>query len=397
MNARHAYLDWLRIFAIIGVLFFHSAMPFVAEEGWHIKNNETSNLLMEMNFFMSRFRMPLLFFISGAVACFMLKRRSAGGFIRLRFQRLLIPLVFGMLLIVPVQVYMERLNQGFTGSFREFYSSVFTTGPYPAGNLSWHHLWFIAYLFLYDVLLAPFFKWCLNRPERLTFFVWLSKGRRLYLAVLPSVVCFSALVLRYPQTNDLLHDWCYLVYWLFFLLAGFFFGLFPGLMDSLTRNRRFSLQLAVVAILLLNYLRWNKQQPWHLEADWQNLPTTYLYFGLLALTAWLWVFALLGYGKRYLNKTAAVQSYINSAVYPFYILHQTVIVVIAWYVVKTNDTILLKYAFVVVTTFLITVAVYHLFIRPFTLMRFLFGVKLPAKTPKLNSPLPETSSLPVPA
>jgi fucose 4-O-acetylase-like acetyltransferase len=154
---RQSYLDWLRILAIAGVLFFHSAMPFV-EFDWHIKNTEHSEMLQEFNFFISRFRMPLLFFISGAVAYFMLKNRSSSQFVALRFRRLLIPLVFGMLLIVPIQVYLERVNQGFKGNFFQFYHSVFTTGAYPKGNLSWHHLWFIAYLFVYDVLFAPYLR-----------------------------------------------------------------------------------------------------------------------------------------------------------------------------------------------------------------------------------------------
>src|SRR5688572_3536090 len=94
------YLDWLRIGAIIGVLFFHSAMPFAAESDWHIKNNETSSLFLEFNFFLSRFRMPLLFFISGAVAHFILKRKTGGEFIWLRFKRLMIPVIVGIIFIV---------------------------------------------------------------------------------------------------------------------------------------------------------------------------------------------------------------------------------------------------------------------------------------------------------
>jgi glucans biosynthesis protein C len=100
---RQPHLDWLRIFAIIGVLFFHSSMPFAAEEWWHIKNQQTSNVLLEFNFWLSRFRMPLLFFISGAVSFYMMQKRSAASFIGLRFRRLFIPLLFGMLVIVPPQ------------------------------------------------------------------------------------------------------------------------------------------------------------------------------------------------------------------------------------------------------------------------------------------------------
>src|ERR1700712_3508216 len=112
---RLAYLDWLRILAIIGVLFFHSAMAFT-EEKWHIKNSQQSPILLEFISWMHRFRMPLLFFISGTVSYFMLQKRSSGSFIAVRFRRLFIPLLFGMLVIVPPQVYMKRLTQGFKGT-----------------------------------------------------------------------------------------------------------------------------------------------------------------------------------------------------------------------------------------------------------------------------------------
>jgi peptidoglycan/LPS O-acetylase OafA/YrhL len=374
---RQSYLDWLRILAIIGVLFFHSAMPFAAESDWHIKNKETSNLFLEFNFFLSRFRMPLLFFISGAVASFMLQRRTATQFIGLRFRRLFVPLVFGMLLIVPVQVYMERVNQGFKGNFIDFYPSIFTTGAYPAGNLSWHHLWFIAYLFVYDVVLAPVFKWCITHKTKLSFFHWLANDKNIYLLVVPSIVSFSALVLRFPETHDLVNDWCWLIYWLFFLVAGFICTCFPSLTLSLERNRRFSFAFAVLAILTLNYLRWNHIEPSDIFVNWKKHPLTYLYLTLYPIVAWSWVFTAIGYGKRYLNKKHTSLTYLNNAAYPFYILHQTIIVVLAFYVVRTSDSILLKYMFIVITCFLISMAFYHLFIRPFALTRFLFGAKKP--------------------
>jgi glucan biosynthesis protein C len=122
---RQTYLDWLRIFSILGVLLFHSAMPYVAEDSWHIKNHETSNLMMESNFFLHLFRMPLLFFISGTVSYFMMQHRSSLSFIGLRFRRLFLPLLVGMFIIVPPQIYMERLNSGFTGSYWDFYLAPF--------------------------------------------------------------------------------------------------------------------------------------------------------------------------------------------------------------------------------------------------------------------------------
>lgn len=213
---RQAWLDWLRIFAILGVLIFHAAMPFATELGWHIRNKETSNILLEMNMWLHMFRMPLLFFISGTVSYYMLQRRNAKGFIGLRLTRLLVPLLFGMLVIVPPQVYMERLTQGYQGSYLHFYATMFTSGPYPTGNISWHHLWFILYLVVYDIICAPLFAWIIS--DKGTRFraglAWFSKGKRIYLMALPGVIVYTAFTLQYPETNIFWGDWAYMAYWL---------------------------------------------------------------------------------------------------------------------------------------------------------------------------------------
>ncbi|HEX2606906.1 MAG TPA: acyltransferase family protein [Flavisolibacter sp.] len=389
---RYAYLDWLRIMAIIGVLFFHSAMPYVAEWGWHIKNKETSNLLMEFNFFLSRFRMPLLFFISGAITHVMLRSRTTGQFIALRFRRLLVPLLFGMLLIVPIQVYMERLHTGYKGNFLEFYPSVFTTGPYPKGNLSYHHLWFIAYLFVYDLIFAPIFRWLMRLPA--SRFSWWTKGLRVYLITVPSILLYTVLVLRFPETNDITNDWCYFIYWLGYLLAGFFALLVPGLMDVLAKYRRTSLTIALLVLLVLNYMRWNQKEPYDFFTDYSAHWQTYAYLLLYPLVGWFWVFTAVGYGKTYLDHKKPVLGYLNNAVYPFYILHQTVIVVLTYYLVRTSDTIGMKYLFTVLSTFFITMAIYHVVIRPNPVMRFLFGMKK-AALKKEKKVTPETATIPV--
>jgi glucan biosynthesis protein C len=388
---RQTYLDWLRILSIVGVLFFHSAMPYVSEDWWHIKNHETSNLLMESNHFMHLFRMPLLFFISGTVSYFMMQRRSSLSFIGLRFRRLFIPLLVGMFFIVPPQIYMERLNNGYTGGMWSFYKTVFNFVPYPKGSFSWHHLWFIAYLFIYDILFAPLFAWMAS-PKSIILkqkLAMLARGKWIYLLMLPGIIWYTLLGFKYPETNDLVHDGCYFIYWLFFLLAGFICITQPLLMDSLERNRRFALTIGFLSLLFLNVLRWNQIEPGHPQWPFQGDRFAEIFLVLRALVGWSWVLALVGYGKKYLNRRHRVLDYLNQAVYPFYILHQTVIVILAYYIVQTkNESILSKYIYTVGITFFITVGIYHLLIRPYNLTRFLFGMK-PKSKAKTNS-LPET-------
>jgi len=373
---RISYLDWLRVLAIAGVLLYHSARPFIYEDPWHINNVAKSDMLTEFNFWLSRFRMPLLFFISGAVSWFMIKKRTAGSFVLLRLRRLFIPLLVGILLVVPPQVYAERLTQGYTGSYWDFYKTIFRFESYPAGNFSWHHLWFIAYLFVYDLSLAPFFAWCKSGKAKgfIRSLFFFAKAKNVYVLMIPSVVLYSLLVLDHPSTNDLIHDPLYFTYWLIFLLTGFICILQPAIMDSLERNRRFSLSLAFVLLLGINALRWTDFE-WfdHVPDahDWR----TYLYLARQPINTWCWLFAIVGYGKRYLSKTHPAMEYINQLIYPFYILHQTVIVVIAYFVVRSADGVGMKYAFIVLTSLAVSLSVFHLFIRPYRITRFLFGMK----------------------
>jgi hypothetical protein len=374
---RQSYLDWLRIAAIGGVLLFHSAMPYVSEWTWHIKNKETSNLLMEMNEWSHLFRMPLLFFISGTVSYYMLQRRTGGSFIGLRFTRLFIPLLFGMLVLIPPQVYMERLTQGFKGNFWQFYPSIFTTGPYPKGNLSWHHLWFILYLLVYDIIFAPVFVWLISEKAKpfLKKVQWLAADKRIYLLTLPAIIIYTSMALQFPETNNLVQDYCYFLYWLCFLLVGFLCIANGSLMDSIERNRRFSFSIAFLSIIIINYFRWNDLEPWDLLNNWREDYRTYAFFALKPICAWAWVLTAIGYGKRYLNKSHPALSYINQAVYPFYILHQTIIVILSWYIVQVNETVWMKYLFTVLFTFFLSMGIFHLFIRPFSIPRLLFGMK----------------------
>jgi peptidoglycan/LPS O-acetylase OafA/YrhL len=153
-------------------------------------------------------------------------------------------------------------------------------------------------------------------------------------------------------------------------------------MDSLERNRRTSLLLAFLSIIIINYIRWNNLEPDQIIPNWRHDWHMYAYMALYPFTAWAWIFTAIGYGKRYLNKKHRIQDYINQAVYPFYILHQTVIVIVVFYVMKSSDTVLSKFLFTFTISFALVTCIYHLFIKPYAVTRFLFGMKPKKKEPK---------------
>ncbi|MEM1270777.1 MAG: acyltransferase family protein, partial [Bacteroidota bacterium] len=104
--ARRHDLDWLRVICITLLLYYHVGMIFVSW-GFHIQSTETSALLEHIMLWMHRWRMPLLFFISGAGTRFALRKRSAGQYLGERWLRLQVPVLFGMFVIVPPQIYIE--------------------------------------------------------------------------------------------------------------------------------------------------------------------------------------------------------------------------------------------------------------------------------------------------
>ena len=94
-----------------------------------------------------------------------------------------------------------------------------------------------------------------------------------------------------------------------------------------------------------------------------------------SLVSWCWVLGLLGTGARLLNFKKKFLDYASEAVLPFYILHQTVIVIIGYFVVQWNAGIGLKYLVIASSSFLAIVAIYELLIKRLPWLRFLFGMR----------------------
>ena len=158
------YIDWLRILAMLTIFFFHNSR-FFDPYPWHLNNAETSlgpEIFIE---FCNLWLMPIFFLLAGASIYYALKSRTAGGFVKERILRILIPIVtLGFFVIGPPQVYLERLaNSDFSGNFFQFYSSEYFNGFYGLGGnfaLVPLHMWFLWLLFIFSLILLPIFYRC---------------------------------------------------------------------------------------------------------------------------------------------------------------------------------------------------------------------------------------------
>ncbi len=375
ITVRRYDLDWLRFIAIVILLFFHTGMLF-NPWGWHIKNNEISESFRYWMTWLHFWRMPLLLFISGAGTYMALGKRSPGQFAKERFTRLFIPLVFGMFVIVPPQIYYEHIRD--YNTYWDFYKTVFEFQPYPHGSFSWHHLWFIAYLLVYSLIAIPilvFLRSSNSLPVKEKIFKIVSSPAGI-LFVPAAVILITQILLRpyFPeQTHALIDDWAYFTFYFCFFLFGMICYSNPLLWESIGRNRKHLLVSMVVLLIpfyiLYFHLRELIQLPWSFDTVETAFDVTAIF------VSWSTVITIIAYGQHYLNKSHPWLSKINEGLYPFYILHQTAIIFIGFYICQLSWNIAAKFWVVAILTLGTCIIFYLLIIRPFDPMRFLFGMK----------------------
>ena len=372
-SSRRADLDWLRVLAFGLLIAYHAGMAW-SGWAWHLTSPDDIGWLREAMRFVNRWRMPLVFMVSGGAIMLALGRRSVPAFAGDRLRRLGIPLVFGMLVIVPPQVYLERRWRGqFTGSYLDWLPLAFTGGAYPAGNVSWHHLWFLAYVLVLSFLLLPFFLWArsLGGQQALRAGCGLAARYGLqWLAVLPlaAVVLWLAPLSRNP--NGLVGDWAGLAGYGMLLLYGAVLFTSDELLAALNRQRWLSAAIGAAAYGLLCELFF-KGAVRVVIAETER--PVYVLLSVVNVMAWL--FAIIGFANRHLTERPAFLAEATEAVYPFYILHQTVTVLAVYWLLRWGVPSNAGFFLAVLATFVGTTAIYLGLVRPFRLVRPLFGLK----------------------
>jgi hypothetical protein len=329
-----------------------------------------------------QWRMPLLLFISGAGTYIALGKRTIRKYAGERFTRLFIPLIFGMFIIVPPQIYFEHINQ-YT-SYWDFYKTVFEFIPYPKGSFSWHHLWFVAYLFVYSLLLIPFLRFIRSSRSE-NFKNRMTRWLRTPIGILfvPTLFIHITQIFLRPFFPDEKHDFTDLAY-LIFYMSFFFFGILfysdPRILKSVETNRKGLLAASLIILVpfYIFYFHFRELIVLPMSEDAVDIA-----FAVTSVfVSWFTVITVMGYGQHYLNKPHPWLKYVNEGLYPFYILHQTVIIAIGYFVCQWPWGIQAKYWTIVCLTLLSCLLIFFTLIRPWRAMRFFFGLKPNANNPK---------------
>ncbi len=347
------------------LIIFHIGMFF---NNWdsQVKNNITLNWLAYPMQFSSLWRLPLIFVVSGMGTRFALSYRTGGQYIKERFIRLFIPLLVGMLVIVPPQVYVERLADGdFSGSFWAFYPHFFEP-VYPKGNLSWHHLWFLPYLLFMSIVATPLFLKL--RRDSNVFSQWLRQRLTqspyyLYLFTIPLLLVEATMEPIFPVTRAFIGDWYAMVYYFLLFVSGFILiTIGQPFWKAIDKIKGIALLAGLVSFQIY----------WWLETAFDShvlIPV----FKIMMM--WSIILAIFGYGAKYLNKASRILDYRNEAVYPFYIIHYTITVLLGFLLMNDPMPVFFKFVILFVGTFGGSWMFFEI-IKRVWFLRPLFGLKI---------------------
>lgn len=359
--ARRTDLDLLRILACAGIILAHAVLIFADEPRYHVKSAEPNWLANALYEALRIGTLPLFFALAGWSSVAGLRRRSNLRFLRDRSERVLLPLVAGVLLLGPIIKFIERgqgrdigmsgwrmiepLRAGFPDFLAFYWGRV--------NLLTWSHLWFLAYLFVISIVCLPLLRWLAARPQSAA-----VPGRAA--ALLPALG-LAALVMAvggyWPNLPNLVQDWGSLVFYAACVLAGASLAAWPGFEARLRQDAPWFLVLALAGYAII------------LAAG----HTTIGRVGV-GLCAWGAIGASLGYAGRHPPKPGAVLDWFGDSTMAVYVLHHVPVLLLGVWVLPMALPIAVKIAIIALGATAAALLSYRYLVRPWPLPRLLLGM-----------------------
>lgn len=395
---RRAELDAVRMLVVIGLVFFHSALVFATDDDYYVKNAETTEAIVIIAGFGVVWAMPLLFLISGLGAWHSLRRRGAGGFAKERVLRLGVPLVFATLALNPLPQWLRlrsadpHHHEPYLGFLPDFYDVHLEPGEFPflvqGEHFETGHLWFVVLLLAFSLMLAPLHRWLpRERVRRIGDRLAQAALRRRGVVLLPALA-FAAICAFAGMEEDYAgwHRWSYLL----FFVAGFALAADDRFRTVMRRDAGPASWLGVLLFSAAGPGIALSDEPFT-----EMTPLATVSRALFGAAGWCLVVAIPGLLDRWRQQPRKAQQqpqprtapnpapttrrrlygYLAAAVLPLYILHQPIVVAVAYFVVGWSAPILVEYVVLVTIALTLTLAAYELLVRRTRVTRFLFGMR----------------------
>lgn len=350
-SSRHYGLDWLRIAAFALLIVYHIGMYFLPWP-WHINRTEPAAWLAAPMLALNSWRLPLLFVVSGyASAAILVKNNlSLPIFLKQRSVRLLVPVLAAILFIIPPQPWIELVTKsGYSGTFWQFWTGEYWSFSSGFGMFlpTWQHLWFVVYLWAYTAVLAM--SICLiSRSIRMS--AHAIADRFLSgpcIVIIPAALAVTLVLCLGAETVRLdawVSGWAaHAVFFLSFLFGYYLFAAKDG-WRAIKRCWPMALGIAVICYSVLIGVKFAFQGS--TEPSW----AVYVFAIARPIHGWTTIVALIGIADRFCNHDHPWRATLSEAVFPFYIIHQTIIVIAAYAIADYMFSIPIEFAILLAAT-----------------------------------------------
>ena len=351
---RKYYIDNIRILCILLLIPFHTAMIFNDfGENWYVHSQNNSTLATLLVTGVYPWWMSVLFALAGMSTVYAWKKRTARQYLKERFYKLFIPMLSAIAFLVPVQTYLaDKFFRDYQGSYFDHLSIFFTLTDWNGydGHFTPAHTWFMLYLFLMSIIFLPLIRWYNKKENKL------NPAKMSMIKILPMfliiLVCVPILNIGGKSIGEFAA--C-------FLLGYFVLGM-EEVQDKLVKYRM-PLGIAWILLIITRCILYQEQISSGLIWDVEQ-----------RILSWIGILAIIGLGKYYLEFNNIFTKYFVPAAFPIYFFHQTIVVVVGYFIVQRIHGALVQYISIVLISYVLTILLYEI-CRRICITRFLFGVK----------------------
>lgn len=359
-RVRLYYVDWLRTLVILSLIPYHAALTYTGIGDIYIKNviKDIGALpFIIITVPLGSFFMTLLFFLSGISSYYSFQYRGKTNYLKERINKTLLPLVFGTMLLCPIQAYFQALNDGFEGNLIEFFPEFFSRKI--VYYLGYAHLWFLLYLFVFSLICLPLFaKWTYDKERLVKISNFICKGRNIYIPIIFIILAEMLLRPFFTGMQTLIMDWANDVVYLSIFIFGFVFASDTRIQEKLNKLIKISVCLFVIlsclyVLIMYLWLIWGSKVS-ILVVLWAVTKGVYECCSII-----LFIYI----GQKYLNKKSRVLDYLSKSSFWFYIFHFLPVNMFTFLFLNFQINMYIKYLSVVLLSFILTFIIYEIIPR----------------------------------
>lgn len=350
---RKYYIDNIRILCILMLFPFHTGMIFNGfGESWYVHSKDLFGATM-LIIGVYPWWMSVLFALAGISTVYALKKRTTNEYIKERFFKLFVPLISAIILLIPIQTYIaDKYFNNYAGSYIKHLSVYFSLTDFSGydGHFTPGQTWFILYLFLISLITLPLMIWYKNRNNKI------NGSSMTMIKIIPMffivIIAVPILDIGGKSIGEYAADF----------LLGYFILSIEEVQERLEKYR-VALGIGWMILIIIRCTMYQIGFSHGLLWDIQQ-----------QLLSWIGILAIMGLGKRFLEFNNKFTRYFTSSVFPIYIFHQSIIVIIGFLIVRAVSNPVMQYFMIFGMSFILTIILYEV-LRRFAITRFLFGMK----------------------